>query len=42
MTPSFLLHHFLQLYGNSKNIEGGHDAPDPAAEGIFQTEYFFD
>jgi hypothetical protein len=42
MTPSFLLHQLLQLHGSSESTEGDHDASDPAAEGIFQTEYFFD
>jgi len=42
MTPSFLLYQLLHLRGSSENIEGDHDAPDPTAEGIFQTEYFFD
>jgi hypothetical protein len=41
LIPCFLLRQLLQLYESSENIEGDHDAPDPAAEGAFQTEYFF-
>lgn len=40
LTPCFLLRQLLQLYESTENIEGDHDAPDPAAEGTFQMEYF--
>lgn len=42
LTPCFLLRQLLQLYEDSENKEGDHDAPDPAAEGTIQMKYFSD